>query len=203
FPVIIYLLSLDLYQGGVENFANGKAAMTYVPDSLINGIAAEQLGDKLGMFMWPVIGDSPYKDFLNMSNGGTWVVGRWSPNPKVAGQFIEFTRTAERMKAFYDQTGMFSADTSFTPESFSLKVKEDQWNIRKIGHYGPYLSVMYPWDVQSTGTYIAPINCLSGQSTPEQAATMVQEQIDNYRKTNPDKIAIWHDWLASLAGYYK
>jgi multiple sugar transport system substrate-binding protein len=197
------LLSLDLYQGGIENFANGNAAMTYVPDSLITGIAADQLGDKLGMFLWPVIGNSAYKDFVNMSNGGTWTVGKWSKNPEVAGQFIEFTRTADRMKTFYEVTGNFPADSSFVPESFALKVKEDQWNIRKIGHYGPYISVMFPWDVQSTGTYIAPINCMSVQSTPQEAAEMVQQAIDTYRTTNPDKIQVWNDWLSSLEGYYK
>lgn len=197
------LLSLDLYQGGIENFANGNAAMTYAPDSLINGIAEEKLGDKIGMFLWPVIGDGPYKDLLNMSNGGTWTVTKWCPNPDVAGAFIEFTRSKDRMKAMYEQTGMFPADLGFTPETFSLKVKEDQWNIRKTKSQGPYISVMWPWDVQSQGTYVAPVNCLAGKNTPMEMAELIQQQIDTYRKTNPDKIQVWHDWLAGLDGFYK
>jgi raffinose/stachyose/melibiose transport system substrate-binding protein len=197
------MMSLDLYQGGIENFTNGKAAMTYAPDSLINGAAEQKLGDNLGMFLWPAMGDSKYKDFVNMSNGGTWVVTKWSPNPTVAGKFIEFTRSAERMKALYDQTGMFSADSSFAPDSFKIKVKQDQWEIRKPGHYGPYLSVMWPWDVQSNGTYVAPANCFAGKNTPQEMAELVQTQIDTFRKTNPDKIATWHDWLSALNGFYK
>ena len=78
-----------------------------------------------------------------------------------------------------------------------------RWNtFRKGKKFGPYLSVFWPWEVQSLGTYVAPINVLSGESTPLEAAEMVQKQVDKYLEMNPD-VSIWKNWIKPLSTYYK
>lgn len=197
------LLSVDLYQGGIEHFINEKAAMSFIPDTLIAG-NADQLGlDKMGAFMLPVMGDSIYKNYVNLSSAGNWVIGRWTPHPEEAGKFIELVRSPERLTAFYEQTGQFPADKRFAPAQFKDSITEMRWNIfRKGKKFGPYLSVFWPWEVQSLGTYVAPIKVLSGKSTPLEAAELVQEQVDKYLEMNPD-VSVWKNWIKPLSAYYK
>ena len=197
------LLSVDLYQGGIENFVNEKAAMTFIPDTLIAG-NADQVGlDKLGAFLLPVIGDSIYKDYVNISCAGCWVIPRWTPHPDIAGKFIEFVRSPERLEAFYNQTAQFPGDGSFIPETFQDSITELRWKgFREGQKYGPYLSVFWPWEIQELGTYVAPIKVCSGELTPLEAAELVQEQVDKYIELNPD-VTIWKNWIEPLVDYYK
>jgi ABC-type glycerol-3-phosphate transport system substrate-binding protein len=186
--------SLEMSQG-VDSVASGNGAMSIVPDNTLASLK-EKMGADLGVMSIPTFGTGKLANATCIGSSGGLSIPKWSKDPKLAGEFIDFLLSAERVNAFFDQVGVIPLSTHF--DSSHIKpgsVSEIQYKILS----GPITfcpSIFTPVQVNEQGTYVGAQEVALGTSTPEQAAKLIDDIIKKWDTENPDKLKQLVQWLS-------
>jgi len=185
--------SLEMSQG-VDSVASGNGAMSMVPDNTI-ALLKEKMGDNLGVMPFPTFGTGKLASATGIGSSGGLSIPKWSNDPVVAAEFIDFLLSTERVNAFFDQVGVIPLSNRFdgsrlTPGSPSAL----QYSILTGPiTFGP--SLFTPVQVNEQGTYLAAQGVALGTMTPEEGAKLIDSVILQWRTENPDKLQQLVEWL--------
>ena len=186
--------SLEMSQG-VDSVASGNGAMSMVPDNTI-ALLKEKMGDNLGVMPFPIFGTGKLANATGIGSSGGLSIPSWSNDPVIAGQFIEFLLSEERVNAFFDQVGVIPLSNRFDgsrlePESVSAM----QYGILTDRPIAFAPSLFTPVQVNEQGTYLAAQGVALGTMTPEEGAELIDSVILQWRTENPDKLQQLVEWL--------
>jgi ABC-type glycerol-3-phosphate transport system substrate-binding protein len=180
---------------GLARFQNGTAAMVFGTPGVQTTIRdAVKAGMKLGVMKPPVFGSSAYADSLVNTSAG-FQVPTWSSHKQVAGNFMDFMHTPDRLKALYAQTGVFPADkawntTQATSPTDKLMLK---WLAQKGNVY--WAADYYPTDLDVNGNFVIFQGILGGKMTVDAAAKTYEDVITKWRKLHGPLLQNYQKWL--------
>jgi ABC-type glycerol-3-phosphate transport system substrate-binding protein len=187
--------SLEMSQG-VDSVAAGNGAMSTVPDNTL-AFLKEKMGDNLGVMPFPTFGTGKLADANCIGSSGGLSIPSWSNNPVIAGEFIDFLLSEERVNAFFDQVGVIPLSNRFNGSKLEPgSVSEMQYKILTDRPITFCPSLFTPVQVNEQGFYIAAQEVALGTMTPEEAAKLIDDVILQWRTENPDKLDQLVEWLS-------
>jgi raffinose/stachyose/melibiose transport system substrate-binding protein len=187
--------SLEMSQG-VDSIAAGNGAMSYVPDNTLFFLA-EKMGDDLGGMPTPTFGTGKFADASCIGSSGGLSIPSWSDDPELAGEFIEFLLSEERVNSFFEQVGALPLNNRFDGSIIEPgSVSEMRYEIvfEKPVTFCP--SLFTPVQVNEQGFYIAAQEVALGTMTPEEAAELIDAVILQWRTENPEALEDLVAWLS-------
>jgi raffinose/stachyose/melibiose transport system substrate-binding protein len=179
---------------GLGRFQSGNAAMVFGTPGVQATIAdMAKAGKQISVMKPPVFGQGAYADSLaNTGNG--FQVTNWSKNKQVAGNFLAYMHTPERLTALYAQTGNFPADNRW--KTSQAKRPTDKlmltWLAQKNVNYP---ANYYPTDFDVNGNFVVFQGILGGKMTPDAAAKTYQNVITKWRKLHAADLRNYEKWV--------
>jgi raffinose/stachyose/melibiose transport system substrate-binding protein len=178
---------------GLGRFQSGKAAMVFGTPGVQATIAdMVKAGKSISVMKPPVFGSGAYADSL-VNTGNGFQVTSWSKNKQVAGNFLAYMHTPERLRALFAQTGNFPAD--------------DRWNTRQatrptdrlmLGWLAQknvnYPANYYPTDLDVNGNFVIFQGILGGKMSVDQAANTYQSVITKWRQLHAADLQNYKKW---------
>jgi raffinose/stachyose/melibiose transport system substrate-binding protein len=179
---------------GLGRFQTGKAAMVFGTPGVQATIAdMTKAGKSISVMKPPVFGNGAYANSLaNTGNG--FQVTQWSKNKQVAGNFLAYLHTPERLAALYAQTGNFPADTRW-PQS-QAKRPTDKLMLSWLGQKNVfYPANFYPTDLDVNGNFVVFQGILGGKMTVDKAAKTYESVITKWRKLHAGDLQNYKRWI--------
>ncbi|MHB9094008.1 MAG: ABC transporter substrate-binding protein [Eubacteriales bacterium] len=184
--------SLD-YQQGQDMWLQGKAAMVFGNDTFFPGWIKQMGVDKVGIMQVPVYGTGKMADTITVTAQG-WGVTSWSKQQKEAANFLVFMHTPDRIKAWYDNTGVLPADDRFDASAVKLpQMKQmNEWYLTK-----PSLNMenFIPSMLEERGIFPGVQLLLSGEKNAKDAAALTEKAIKEWRSSNPAAVEKFKNWI--------
>jgi multiple sugar transport system substrate-binding protein len=180
---------------GLALFQNEKAAMVAGAPGVQSVIKTMQdEGKDIGLMKAPPFQDGAWADSL-VHTGNGFQVTQWSQNKEVAGAFMAFLQTPERLTALYTATGNFPASSNWDPSQVTSET--DQQMLDWLGEKGDaFWAANYtPVDLDVNATFVAFQKILAGDMDAKQAAQLYQKTIEKYRKAHAPVIDNFKSWL--------
>jgi ABC-type glycerol-3-phosphate transport system substrate-binding protein len=183
--------SLDLNQGW-QLFPRKKAAMSFTTDG--NALAwAKALGaQNVGVTNPPKLGSGALADTYTTTQSSSAFITSWSKHKKAAAAFLTWLHQPEQLQAWYDATGVFPADKRF-PESkvkgstakelFKLATQKSVWPENFL-----------PPQVDQNADLPAGQMITSGSGTPQKAAALWDQVIQQWKTQHPDEFKFYEQW---------
>jgi raffinose/stachyose/melibiose transport system substrate-binding protein len=180
---------------GLGRFQAGKAAMVFGTPGVQGTIAdMTKAGKKIGVMKPPVFGKAAYADSL-VNTGNGFQVTRWSKNKEVAGNFLAYLHSPERLKALYAQTGIFPADNRWNPRQAKRPTDRAMlaWLSQKNVNYP---ANYYPTDFDVNGNFVVFQGILGGKMTVDEAAKTYSDVITKWRQLHAGEVQNYEKWIA-------
>jgi multiple sugar transport system substrate-binding protein len=180
------------YAQGLARFQDGKAAMVFASPGFQQTIRSmTKAGKSVGVMKVPTFGK--YGGQMYEDTPG-FQVTRFAKNKALAGNFLAFMHTQERMKALYADTGDLPNDNRWnvsqvTSPTDKLLVK---WIRQKVNYYS---ANYYPTDLDVNGNFVAFQGILGGNMTSTKAASIYQDLITKWRKLQKTELNNYKIWL--------
>ena len=185
--------SLD-YQQGQDLFVQGKAAMIFGNDTFLKGWA-DTLGgwDKMNVMLTPKWGKGKLADTYIVTAQG-WGITSWSKYPKEAADFLMYMHTPDRLKAWFEYTGVFPADDRLDVSLIQQPLLKQiyQWDTTIAG---PNLENFIPSMLDEQSNFAGTQLLFTGDKTPEELAKMAEEVITKWREQSPDAVKNFENWM--------
>jgi maltose-binding protein MalE len=143
----------------------------------------------------PVFDDGSWADSL-VHTGNGFQVTSWSQNKEVAGAFMAFMQTPERLAAFFEATGNFPASSNW--DSSQATSPTDVQMLEWLSEKGDvYWAANYtPVDLDVNATFVAFQKMMAGElATADEMAQLYQDVITKFREANPPVIENFTSWL--------
>ncbi len=184
--------SLD-YQQGMDQFVQGEAAMIFGNDTFLAGWAETMGGwDDIGLMMVPKYGSGAMADQYVTTAQGLGITS-WSEHKQEAADFLMFTHTPDRLKAWFEYTGVIPADDRLDPGMITQPQLQQvyEWDTTKAG---PNMENFIPSMLDEQAAFAGAQLLFSGDMTPEELAEMTQEVAEKWREQNPDAVENFKVW---------
>jgi ABC-type glycerol-3-phosphate transport system substrate-binding protein len=182
------------FADGLGRFQSGKAAMVFGTPG-VQGTIADMVkaGKKIGVMKPPVFGNAAYANSL-VNTGNGFQVPNWSKNKEVAGNFLAYMHTPERLKALYAQTGIFPADNRWSPRQ--AKLPTDRAMLGWLGQKNVnYPANYYPTDFDVNGNFVVFQGILGGKMTVDEAAKTYNDVITKWRQLHSGEVQNYKKWI--------
>jgi multiple sugar transport system substrate-binding protein len=184
--------SLD-YQQGLDNFVQGNAAMIFGNDTFLAGWADTMGGwDDMGLMLTPKYADGQMAGQYIVTAQGLGITS-WSEHKQEAADFLMFTHTPDRLKAWFEYTGVIPADDRLDPSVITqAQLKQVyEWDTTIAG---PNLENFIPSQLDAESNFAGAQLLFAGDQTPEELAQMAEEVIQKWREQNPDAVENFAAW---------
>jgi ABC-type glycerol-3-phosphate transport system substrate-binding protein len=183
--------SLDLNQGW-QLFPRKKAAISWTTDG--NALAwAKTLGAKnIGVAPPPRFGNGALADTYTTTQSSDAFITSWSKHKKAAAAFLMWLHSPENLKAWYDATGVFPADKRFSQSNIKDPVAKQLFQLatQKSIWTENYL----PPQVDQNADLPAGQMITSGSGTPQKAAALWDQVIQQWKTQHPDEFQEYQKW---------
>jgi raffinose/stachyose/melibiose transport system substrate-binding protein len=183
--------SLDLNQGW-QLFPQKKAAMSWTTDG--NALSwAKTLGaDNIGVGPTPKLGSGSLASTYDTTQSSTAFITSWSKNKKAAAAFLTWLHGASQMDAWYKATGVFPADKRFPESQITDPTAKKLFEMDKSASVWPenYL----PPQVDQNADLPAGQMITSGSGTPQKAASLWDQVIQQWKTQHPDQFQQYQKW---------
>jgi multiple sugar transport system substrate-binding protein len=184
--------SLD-YQQGMDKFVQGEAAMIFGNDTFLAGWADTMGGwDDIGLMMVPKYGSGAMADQYVTTAQGLGITS-WSEHKQDAANFLMFMHTPDRLKAWFEYTGVIPADDRLDPSVITQPQLQQvyEWDTTKAG---PNMENFIPSMLDEQAAFAGAQLLFSGDMTPEELAEMTQGVSEKWRDQNPDAVENFKIW---------
>jgi raffinose/stachyose/melibiose transport system substrate-binding protein len=183
--------SLD-YQQGQDLFVQGKAAMIFGNDTFLAGWAKTMGWDKIGVMQAPKYGTGKMADQYIVTAQGLGITS-WSKYPQEAANFIMFTHTPDRLKAWFEYTGVVPADDRLDVSLITQPQLKQiyQWDTTKAG---PNLENFIPTMMDEQANFAGTQLLFSGDKTPAELGQLTEDVLAKWRDQNPDAVKNFEEW---------
>jgi raffinose/stachyose/melibiose transport system substrate-binding protein len=183
--------SLDLNQGW-QLFPRKKAAMSWTTDG--NALAwAKTLGDKtIGVANTPKLGSGALADTYTTTQSSDAFITSWSQHKKAAATFLTWLHQPEQMRAWYEATGVFPADKRFPESMIKDPLAKQLFTLAKQKSVWP--ENFLPPQVDQNADLPAGQMITSGSGTPQKAAALWDQVIQQWKTQHPDEFKNYEQW---------
>ncbi len=185
------IASLTLDQG-MAKFGQGKAAMAWGTDGIVNNWADTLGQDKVGVVKTPIWGDGKLADVYNTTQSSSAFITSWSQHPKAAAQFLTWLHEPKNLTSWYETTGIFPADTGFDPASIKTDLGKQLWDFDSSAG-AVWLENYLPPSVDGDGDLAAGQVITSGGSVADAVSTF-QKATEKWRTQNPAEVKDYTAW---------
>lgn len=184
--------SVDL-STGQEQFATGKAAMTMGTDGSVRQWAKDLGAENIGVFKWPVYGDGALKDVYDTTQSTSYFVTSWTEYPQESADFLVFLHSPEQIQAWFDATGLPSADDRFDTSKITDPLDQELYTLATTGPQ-VWLQNFFPPQIDLNGNKPAQELVFSGQGDASQAVQLRQRASETWQQSKPDEVENWENW---------
>jgi multiple sugar transport system substrate-binding protein len=185
------------FADGLGRFQQGKAAMIFAAPGFQQMIVEmEKGGAEVGVMKVPVFGSGAEAKLLYEDTPGFQVTS-FAQNKALAGNFLAFLHTPDRMKALYANVGDLPNDSRWDTSQIERATDKQLMEWTKPG-VSFYRANFYPTDLDVNGNFVVFQGILGGDMTADQAASTYQEVITKWRSLHADEIANYKSWVASF-----
>jgi ABC-type glycerol-3-phosphate transport system substrate-binding protein len=179
---------------GLARFADGQAGMVFAATGYIQMIAEMQkAGKNVGVMKVPSFSTVGLSDVLALDTPG-FQVTKFSTHKELAGSFMAFLHSPERLDALYNETGTLPIDQRW--DSAKAKSATDKqladWSRANLTYYA---ASYYPYDLNENGNFVVFQGMLGSDMTVDQAAETYQSVITKWRSVHPEEIKHYESWL--------
>lgn len=186
------IASLD-YQQGQDLWLQEKAAMVFGNDTFFPSWIKQMGADKVGLMQVPVYGTGKMADSITVTAQGMGITS-WSKHPKEAADFLMFMHTPDRLKAWYEDTGVFPADDRFDASTLENPQMKQlfQWIKTKASLN---LENFIPSQLEEQGIFKGVQLILSGEKTAKDGAAITESAIKQWRSINQAEVDKFKNWV--------
>jgi multiple sugar transport system substrate-binding protein len=182
--------SLELYQAQ-QRWVSGKAAMTVTAGTDAPNFVKKVGAGKVTVMTMPKFGTGPFAGKMGTTSQTVGITS-WTKYPQVAGDFIQFMHSPERLQAWYDKTGSLPADDRFDVSKVTDPTKKQLFQMALDG--APYLENYIPAALDSNAVFTNVQLVLKGTRTADQAAADMQTQVERLRRTDRSLVKNFEAW---------
>jgi raffinose/stachyose/melibiose transport system substrate-binding protein len=184
--------SLD-YQQGMDNFVQGKAAMIFGNDTFLAGWADTMGGwDDIGLMLVPKYGDGVMAGQYVTTAQGLGITS-WSQHKQEAADFLMFMHTPDRLKAWFEYTGVIPADDRMDPGVITQPQLQQVYGW-DTSVPGPNMENFIPSMLDEQAAFAGAQLLFAGDKTPEELAQMTEDVAAKWREQNPDAVENFRIW---------
>jgi multiple sugar transport system substrate-binding protein len=183
-----------LLADGLAQVQDGQAAMTFASPGYLQTIAAMyEAGKHPGVMKVPSFNSHGRGDHLTVDTPG-FQVTKFAKNKELAGSFMAFLHSPERLEALYEGSGTLPIDIRWDPS----KAKRDTdkqlsaWAKEGLTYYS---ANYYPIDLDVNGNFVVFQGMLGGDMTVDQAADTYKNVITKWRSVHAEDIKNYEAWL--------
>jgi multiple sugar transport system substrate-binding protein len=185
------------FADGLARFQQGKVAMVFAAPGFQQMIRdMVKAGIDVGVMKVPTFGTGPDAVRLYEDTPG-FQVTKFSAHPALAGSFLAFLHTPERLSALYNEVGDLPNDSRW--DSSQVKSPTDRqlidWMKDGVSYYR---ANYYPTDLDVNGNFVAFQGMLGGDMTVDQAAATYDSVITKWRSLHEDEIDNYRSWVSSV-----
>ena len=179
------VLSLDFYQGE-DLFASGEVAMTIHPQSLAAYLEKTMGPDVVGIMPPPSYGNGKLANSIGIP-AQVFTISKDCDVPEKAVEFLKFLHTEKVMKLIYDKAMVVTPGKRFKMDWLTTEVDKtvESWKETKNLYWMQY---RYPFEFERIGVIPAIQMILGGKTNAEQAAGVLEEALNSWRKTAPEQL---------------
>ncbi|MGQ9626116.1 MAG: extracellular solute-binding protein [Anaerolineae bacterium] len=188
------IISLDYWQGQ-EIFVQGRAAMIFANDTFFPGWI-ELMEENLGVMKIPIWGTGKLASGYVVAAQG-FSITSWSPHKKEAADFLLFMHKEDRLRSWYEHTGLLPADDRFDPAAIKIPQMRQvfEWILENPA---PNLENFIPPVLDEQANFVGCQKLFAGEMDAEGAATLQEEVISRWREQNPEALANFKAWEGAL-----
>ena len=185
--------SLD-YQQGQDLFVQGKSAMIFGNDTFLAGWASTMGWDKIGVMPVPKYSNGKMADQYIVTAQGLGITS-WSKHPKEAADFLMFMHTPDRLKAWFEYTGVIPADDRLDASLITQPQLKQiyEWDTTRAG---PNLENFIPSMMDEQANFAGCQALFAGEKTPEELGQMTEDVLAKWREQSPDAVQNFTKWAA-------
>jgi multiple sugar transport system substrate-binding protein len=120
----------------------------------------------------------------------------WSDNKQEAADFLMYMHTPDRLKAWFEYTGVIPADDRLDPSIITQPQLQQayEWDTTKAG---PNMENFIPSMLDEQAAFAGAQLLFAGDMTPEELAQMTEDVAAKWREQNPDAVENFKIWGAS------
>jgi len=182
---------------GLARFQQGKAAMVFAAPGFQQMILEMvKAGMDVGVMKVPVFGTDPDANLLYEDTPG-FQVTKFSEHKELAGSFLAFLHSTDRMKALYAETGDLPNDSRWDTSQADNRPTDKlllEWMKPRVSYYR---ANFYPTDLDVNGNFVVFQGILGGDMTVDQAAATYSDVITKWRSLHGDELENYKSWLES------
>ncbi|MFO1038177.1 MAG: extracellular solute-binding protein [Geminicoccaceae bacterium] len=183
-----------LLADGLAQFEDGQAGMVFASPGYLQMIKSMfEAGKDVGVMKVPSFSEKGLGDHLTVDTPG-FQVTKFSQNKELAGNFMAFLHTPERLSALYDEIGTLPIDIRWDSSKVTRPTDKQlaEWSKDKLTYYS---ANYYPIDLDVNGNFVAFQGILGGDMTVDQAAQTYQDVITKWRSVHGPDIENYKAWL--------
>ena len=181
------------FADGLGRFQQGKAAMVFAAPGFQQTIRdMVKAGNDVGVMKVPVFGTIADANRLYEDTPG-FQVTTFAKNKALAGNFLAFLHTQERLSALYKDVGDLPNDSRWDASSVSLPTDKALVDWMKDG-VSFYRANFYPTDLDVNGNFVVLQGILGGTMTVDQAAETYDSVISKWRSLHQDEMENYKSW---------
>jgi raffinose/stachyose/melibiose transport system substrate-binding protein len=182
------------YQQGQDMFVQGKSAMIFSNDTFLKGFAdTPGFGwDSMAVMMVPKWSSGKMADeYITTAQG--WGITSWSKYPQQAADFLMYMHTADRLSAWWADTGVLPADNRMDAGLITQPIQKQifTWDTTVAG---ANLENFIPSQLDNDGNMAGVQLLFSGDKTPAELAQLSEDTIVKWRAQNPDEVNNFLIW---------
>jgi multiple sugar transport system substrate-binding protein len=183
-----------LLADGLARFQQGEAAMVFASPGYLQTIKdMTNAGMHVGVMKIPYFADSGMDDQLTIDTPG-FQVTQFAKNKALAGNFLAFLHSPDRLNALYSGSGTLPIDQRWDASKVERATDTQlaNWSHDKVTFYS---ANYYPIDLDVNANFVIFQGILGGDMTADQAAQTYQDVITKWRSTHAADIENYKAWL--------
>lgn len=180
-------------------FSRGDSAMSFGTDGIVRGWQEDLGQDAVGIMRYPKFGDGNLADSFNATQSVSHFITKWSKNKQEAADFLQFMHTSDRMKRWFELTGVGVADKRFDSSLIENSLLRQLYE-RETSGSQVWLENYNPVQVDSQANLAAGQLIFSQSGTPQEAAQLWESVARRWRTQNPQVLKNWQDWQPEASG---
>lgn len=189
--------SLQLYQG-IQLYQTKKAAMALDTTPDIPN-CQKQLGkENVGYMVMPTFGQGSMAGIPILDTQGFGIPEEGN-EPEIAGQFLEFMHSSERIQAMWTTSQQIPANTTFDASVVDdplIKTIQEEW---VAGDHNVYVADLMPTKFWTDAMFVASQKILAGNMTGDEAGDLAADVTETWKKQNPDMVENYTTWGEDLS----
>jgi ABC-type glycerol-3-phosphate transport system substrate-binding protein len=176
-----------------QDFAQGKAAMTWTTDGNVASWVKAGMTHKLGVEKTPQVASGELASYYDSTQSISAFITSWSKTKKASAAFLEWLHQPAQLNSFYTATGAFPADKRFSASKIENPVMRSLYKLDTQPKQ-LWAENYTPPQVDSSGFRTVAQGVVAGSTSPSAAVQQIQKVIEDWQKQQPTDFKNYKKW---------